>query len=183
MGFPTIYTPRLILREITLMDEAAVFAIFSDAAVTRYYDVKTMKSVTEAKKLIKWWNKRIATQQALRWGVALTEDGPLIGTCGFSELNLDKRLGEIGCDLAQSYWGRGFMTEALREVLRFGFEQLNLNRIETWIMVENAASIRVIEKIGMRREGTLREREYWNDKFNDVEMFALLKREWPAEQA
>lgn len=114
----------------------------------------------------------------MRWGVSLSGSSKLIGTGGFSELDSQNQSGEIGCDLVKAYWGKGIMTEALKAVVKFGFESMKLHRIETWIMVENSASIHMIEKLGFQKEGFLRERQYWMGKYNDVEMFGLLRRDW-----
>jgi ribosomal-protein-alanine N-acetyltransferase len=69
------------------------------------------------------------------------------------------------------------MTEALHSVIAYGFDHLRLNRIEAWVMPENRASSRVLEKLGFSSEGVLRERGFWKGTYHDLEMFSLLKRE------
>ena len=176
--FPVLTTQRLILRAIEPADAADLFKIFSNPAVTGYYDIKTMKKIESARALIRYWLKRITTGKALRWAITLKENHNLIGTCGFSEIDKANYLAEIGYDLNQANWGQGLMTEALEPVLRFGFEYIGLNRVETWISQDNVGSIRVVEKTGLKIEGHLLQKRYWNKQFQNVELFGLLKSDW-----
>ena len=104
----------------------------------------------------------------------------MIGTIGFMWINLDYRSGEVGYSLSRAYWNQGIMTEALRAVLAFGFDTLQLNRIEAQHETDNPASGRVMEKAGMRPEGTLRAKVYNKGRFTDVRIWAVLKKDWLA---
>ncbi|NIW38715.1 MAG: GNAT family N-acetyltransferase, partial [Gemmatimonadetes bacterium] len=88
-----------------------------------------------------------------------------------------RRQAEIGYDLAHRHWGRGLMTEALRPMLRFGFEEMDLHRIEAGVTVGNEASARVLEKLGFREEGLLRRGGYWKGAYHDLRGFGLLRRD------
>lgn len=191
--FPRIETERLVLREIRESDADAVFEIFGDDAVTRFYDLASFTEIEQARKMIARMCERNANGDALRWGIALKENDKLIGTGGFNQfvrVGMERVAAEpgsvatrttragIGYDIAQAYWNRGYMTEALRAFVRYGFEQLNVNRIEALVMLENDASARVLEKLGFEREGVLREYGFWKNQFWDLQMFALLKRAW-----
>ena len=90
------------------------------------------------------------------------------------------RKAEIAFNLARSHWRRGLATEAALAVLRVAFHELGLNRVEALCMPENLASIRVIERLGMRREGTMRKVHHRYDGFHDMELFALLSQDVPA---
>ncbi len=187
--FPVIATERLVLREIRESDADAIFEIFGDDAVTRFYDLATFTDIEQARKMIARMGERNANGDALRWGIALQENDRVIGTGGFNQFTrvgtepgsvptrILTRAG-IGYDLAQAFWNRGYMTEALRAIVRYGLETLNANRIEALVMLENDASVRVLEKIGFQREGILREYGFWKNQFWDLQMFALLKRAW-----
>jgi [ribosomal protein S5]-alanine N-acetyltransferase len=177
-SFTPIDTPRLILRELRIEDRDRIYDIFSDPEVTKYYDVVTMKSRRQAESLIKWWSNRFKHHKGIRWGIQFRENGQLVGTCGFSELDSENQLGEIGYDLWQPYWNRGIMSEASRALIHFGFEVMELNRIETWVVVENLGSIQVLRKAGLKSEGILRKRRLWNGIFYDVEMFGLLRSDY-----
>ncbi len=181
--FPVLETERLVLRELRESDADAVFQIFGDDAVTRYYDLATFTDVAQARQLLARMNARNASGDALRWGIALRENDALIGTGGFNSFVRGWFRAGIGYDLAQAYWNKGYMTEALSAMVRYGFEKLEsagmpLNRIEALVAPGNDASVRVLTKIGFRREGILREYGFWKNRYWDLEMFALLKQEW-----
>jgi [ribosomal protein S5]-alanine N-acetyltransferase len=177
--FPRIETRRLVLRSLTVEDAPAVFAIFSDPEVTRYYDVPTMIRLEQARALIVWWSNRIKNRKALRWAITFQgAEDQLVGTCGFSELDKPNHLAEIGIDIMRLYWGKGIATEATRAMINFGFRVMQLNRIETWVSVENIGSLKVIRKAGFQTEGILRARRFWQGSYQDVEMFGLLKNDF-----
>ena len=112
--FPVIETERLVLRELREGDAQAVFQIFGDDAVTRYYDLPTFTSVEQARLLISRMNARNASRDALRWGIALKENDAVIGTGGFNQFVRGWFRASIGYDLARAHWNKGYMTEALR---------------------------------------------------------------------
>ena len=85
---------------------------------------------------------------------------------------------EVGYVLSRGYWGRGIMTEAVRAVIHFGFEELHLNRIESRCIAENMASARVMEKAGMVYEGTLRGREFIKGYYRDMKVYAIRRKEY-----
>lgn len=175
---PRLETERLVLRELRESDADAMFQIFGDDAVTRYYDLATFTNVEQARQLLARMNARNANGDALRWGIALRENDVVVGTGGFNSFARSWFRAGIGYDLAQAYWNRGYMTEALDAMVRYGFEKLDLHRIEALVVPGNDASARVLTKVGFQREGTLREYAYWKNRFWDLEMFALLKQEW-----
>ena len=109
--------------------------------------------------------------------IELRETGRVVGTIGFVWIDDEHNCAEIGYSLAQEYWGRGLMTEALRAMLEFAFVRLHLNRVEAMFDVRNRASGRVMEKCGMRREGLLRQKLYNKGEYVDVEIWAILARD------
>jgi ribosomal-protein-alanine N-acetyltransferase len=106
------------------------------------------------------------------------QSGRVIGTIGFMWWNRDNRSAEVGYSLSRAFWNRGIMTEALSAVLGFGFERMNLHRIEAQHAVGNDASGRVMEKCGMAREGVLRGRLFYRSAFVDVTLYAMLEDDW-----
>lgn len=103
----------------------------------------------------------------------------MVGACGLVNWEAEHARAEVGFVLSREYWGRGLMSEAVRAILRFGFERMNLNRIEARCIAENAASARVMEKAGMVYEGTLRQREYIKGAYRDIKLYAILKKGFP----
>jgi ribosomal-protein-alanine N-acetyltransferase len=178
-SFPTLRTPRLTLREITLADADAIFRIRGDFAVTRLNIGAAYASRDEAEELIEVMARAYMERSEIRWGITLREaEHDVIGMCGFNTWHQIDRRGAVGFDLAQAYWRRGIMRETLTAILRFGFEEMSLNRVEADASAENMASLGLLESVGFRREGVQRE-QYWDDgAFQSLELFGLLRAEW-----
>ena len=116
--------------------------------------------------------------KGIRWGIINKADNKLIGTLGIYDWDKTARRAEIGYDLEPAYWQQGLMTEALCVVLKYGFEKMKLNRIQALIDSKNARSMKLVRRLGFRKEGVLRQRSYFKGKFLDDVMFSLLKTEW-----
>lgn len=178
-AFPELETDNLILREIMPEDTDAVYAIFSDDEVTRYYDLITMRSRKEAEDLIDFFDQRFETESMIRWGITRKADDVVIGTCGY--VLLHRHRGEIGYDLRRSEWRKGIMTEAIDAIADFGFSHMGLQRVEALVMPENVASAKLLRKLGFSEEGTLRDYDQFKGAFHDMRCFSLLKQEYYAE--
>lgn len=176
--FPTLHTERLTLRELTPDDAADVFAFRSDPLVTRLNIGAPYDLPEQALALVAGIRQNFADRSELRWGITLTQFGRVIGMCGFNYWNRHDRRASVGFDLSRRHWGQGIMPEALRAVLRFGFTQMHLHRIEADCSAENHNSRRVLEKLGFRHEGCLRDQYFDEDRFHDLLLFALLLPEW-----
>jgi ribosomal-protein-alanine N-acetyltransferase len=176
--FPTLETPRLILREMTINDAEAVFRIRSDYQVTIYNTGEPYTRIDQALSLIEGVREGFQAGLELRWGVTLKPSPTVIGMCGYNYWMRDHFRASIGYDMARAYWGKGLMPEALHAILHFGFRRMALNRVEADVLAENAASIRVLEKLGFLREGTLRERDFERGAFRDLLLYGLLRRDY-----
>ncbi|MBI1257116.1 MAG: GNAT family N-acetyltransferase [Chloroflexi bacterium] len=177
--FPVLHTRRLIMREIVAADVQDMFRIRGDIRVTRLNSGRPMEHIDEARDLIEKGRQAFADHRRIDWGITLKEPQTgLIGRCGFNYILRQDRRASIGYDLGYAYWGKGIMTEAVRAMVRFGFAQLNLNRIEADAAAENAGSIRVLEKVGFQREGLQHEQYFEWDEFHDLVLFALLKKDY-----
>jgi len=177
--FPEIETDSLILREILPEDRDAIYAIFSDDEVTRYYDLVTMQRREEAAELIDFFDERFETESMIRWGITRKDDDVVIGTCGY--VMLHRHRGEIGYDLRRSEWRKGIMTEALDAIIDFGFQDMGLQRVEALVMPENVASARLLRKLGFTEEGTLRDYDRFKGAFHDMRCLSILKQEYYKE--
>jgi [ribosomal protein S5]-alanine N-acetyltransferase len=175
-NFPQLITENLILRETKLADAPAIFQIFADDEVTKYHDLETATNLEQVQFLIERRAERFKNQQGIRWGIARKEDNVIIGSCGYGIKNSFQA--SIGYELAREYWRKGFMTEALRAIIQWGFYQLYLNRIEAFVMLENIASIKLLENLDFVEEGLLREYGFWKGQFHDLKIFSLLKRDY-----
>lgn len=180
LTFPKLETDRLILREFQLdeADRKALFRIFSDSRVTRYYNLNTFKEPEEAWRLLQRRHGRFWQNRGVRWAITLKESDELIGSCGFNTVNPKLRVAELGYELARPYWQKGIMTEAVRAALTYGLADLGLKRIEAWIMPPNRASANLLLKVGFQSEGVVENKGYWNGRFHDLELFSLLAEQW-----
>ena len=172
--FPVLHTERLDLIEITQAHLGDLFKLFGDEEVTRFYNLLPLEKEQEAQKLIDWFQSRFKEKLGIRWGIALKGNPNIIGTIGFNSFTTHHRA-NLGYDLQSDHWNKGYITEALRVVIDFGFNQLEVNRIEAEIMPLNVVSDRVLAKLGFTNEGILRQWMFWNDKYYDMTMYSLLK--------
>lgn len=177
-SFPVLNTERLCLRQIRPSDNQAIFNIFNDPEVTRYYGMKPFSDMAEADALIVRWRRRFSERRLVRWVLAKLADDWVIGTAGFTDWKRHFRSAQVGYDLAQPFWQQGYMREALTAVLEFGYSHMQLNRIEALVLNENIASIALLDKLGFKKEGLLREYGYWGQTHHDLNLFALLKRDF-----
>lgn len=121
----------------------------------------------------------IETDTEVRLAVTLRDSGHLIGGIGLRIVE-QHRHAELGYWLGVPYWGQGYATEAAREMLRYGFENLALQRIFATHFAQNLASGRVLRKLGMRYEGCQRAHFRKWDRFVDLELYGMLREEWPS---
>ncbi|TLS53302.1 GNAT family N-acetyltransferase [Paenibacillus antri] len=177
--FPELETERLRLRKMTVADAEAVFELFSDADVTKDMGIAPFSDVRQAVELIDFMNDLFRERKAFRWGIIKKDDNAVIGTCGFNgwEMNRGAR-GEIAYDLGKPYWRRGFMTEALRTVIPFGFETMGFYRIEAFTNVDAFPSMKLLRRLGFREDGLLRGYALSRGKYVDQRCFSLLRDEW-----
>lgn len=179
-AFPTLTTPRLTLREFTTADAPALFRIRGDVRVTRMNSGQPMKTMDEAHELIDKALKAFEDKRRLDWAIVLKDqpEAGVIGRVGYNYWLRQDRRASIGYDLAFRYWGNGIMTEAVRAIVAFGFGRMNLNRVEADADADNIGSIRVLEKVGFKREG-LQEDQYFEwGEFHNLVLFALLRRDY-----
>lgn len=176
-SFPRMETKRFVLRQIELSDAQEVFHYFSQDEVMKYYDLDVLKDVSEARRIIKNWQKKYHKNEGLRWGIATKEDNKIIGSCGYHNWGKEHYKAEIGFELTSEFWRSGVMTEVLQPILTYGFEKLELNRIEALYDPENSASKRTLEKAGFIYEGTLRKSAFEKGQFCDAAICSLLKEE------
>lgn len=172
--FPNLQTSRLILRRLRSEDADAVFDLFANDEVTRYYDLDRFTSIAQAQDLIARFQERFDRQIGIRWGLALA-DSPnvLIGTCGYNIWVRPAHRSLLGYDLNRSHWGQGLMGEALTAILDFGFGAMQLNRVEALTFPQNTASKRLLTKLGFKKEGLLREYEYPKGSPQDMAIYSL----------
>jgi len=175
---PTLVTARLILRKMTLDDAEDMFAYASDQEVTKHVTWEPHITIEDSRAFLLDVLERYEKRLPANWGVELKATAQLVGTCGFMSWFSDHRRAEIGFALGHRYWGQGLMTEAVRQVIHWGFNECNLNRIEGECKPENVRSARVMEKCGMTLEGVLRQSVFAKGQYHDLRLYSILRQEW-----
>jgi len=175
---PRLETERLVLRKLTMGDVEDIFAYASDAEVTRYLMWEPHATLYDSRVFVTSALARYQCLSPAPWGIELKETRRIIGTCDFISWIWPHARAEIGYALARAYWGRGIMTEAVREMIDYGFRVRGLNRIQAMCEIPNVGSARVMEKAGMTYEGILRQYMIQHDNFRDMKMYAILRRDW-----
>jgi len=155
--FPTLTTPRLILREIAPSDAADLFSFHSDPEVQKYDSDPPMREIAEAVSSIEQIGQRFTSKQAINWGIVQKEENRVIGGLGFYFWDRSYYKTELGYTVARPHWQRGIATEAVRALMQFGFETLHLHRINVDTRMDNIGSVRLMQKLGFRHEGVRRE--------------------------
>ncbi len=176
--FPVLVTKRLILRDLRRSDAVDVLVFRGDPIVQKYDD-PIIHSEVEAQEFINELHSEYNNQEGISWAVTLKKQDVVIGTFGLHHWDQYHRRAEAGYGLARAYWGQGIGSEALRAIVRFGFDQMNLNRIYARTIADNHESVRLLERIGFQLEGTQREHSCEDDgTFHDSAIYGLLAREF-----
>lgn len=170
-------TERLILRPIEFADAQAVFSYRSDAETNKYQgwvpdDIEQIKDFIETKVS----DEVNVSGTWFQWVIVL--DGNVIGDVGVHFLSDDDMQCEIGCTLAKEHHGNGYAVETLKGLITYLFESLNKHRMVASIDPANLASIKLMERLGFRKEGHFVESLFLNGEWVDDVVYALLKREW-----
>lgn len=175
--FPTLTSERVVLREFEHEDAADLFVWRSDPEVQKY-NSEPMETVDQAAALIEDLRHEYAAKTAIHWAVTLSEEGRAIGLFGFVSWERFHHRAEVGYDLRRDYWGRGLATEALAEMLRFGFTRMQLNRVEAQTIADNHESVRLLQRLGFQREGLRRAYSLEDDgTYHDGAIYGLLRRD------
>lgn len=171
-AFMNLTTARLLLEEITMNDLELVHQLHSIPELDEYNTLGIPVNLEETRKIIA---PAIADQtkeprSQFCWKIILKEKSSIIGLAGMFPSNDRFKLAEIYYKFHPDYWGQGYATETARELVRFGFEDLKLHKVEAGVAAENIRSIKVLEKIGMTQEGLRRKilpiRGAWKDNYH-----------------
>lgn len=178
-GTVRLETERLILRRFTLSDAGAMFANWaSDPQVTKYLTWPAHASVEVSRRVLAEWVGSYDDPAYYQWAIVPKESGDMpIGSMAAVHMNEEIALVHIGYCIGRKWWRRGFTSEALKAVMDFFFDQVNANRVEARHDPRNPNSGKVMQKCGMRFEGTLRSADKNNQGLCDASYYALLKSE------
>lgn len=170
---PVLRTERLVLREPAPADAPAVLVFRGDPRVQRFND-EPLRDVAAAGAFIEFLRAESAAGARRHW--AITADDEVVGLIGLHAWQHHHRRAELGYDIAISHWGLGIASEAARAVIDYGFTTMELHRIQAHTIADNHRSVRLLERLGFRREGTLREYSLEDDlTFHDSAVYGLLR--------
>lgn len=175
---PTLETDRLTLRGMRVSDAPDMYEYARRPSVTEYLTWEPHTSVEETKEYLTYVGQRYRTGDFYDWSVVDKASGRMIGTCGFTSFNCPADSAEIGYVLNPAFQGKGLATEAVRRVLRFGFEELSLHRVEAHFILGNEASHRLMERVGMSFEGYARESMKIKGRYRTIGTCAILRGEF-----
>lgn len=171
-------TQRLTLRFLGVRDIPALFDMYSDPEVVRYWSSPPWTELVQAETSLARTLDGYRTGETLRMGIELTATGQLVGECNLRDFYEQNRRAEIGYALARAYWGKGYLTEALTAFIDYAFKEMKLNRIEADIHPGNLASAKSLDRLGFKQEGLLRERWIVGDEVSDTAFYGLLAADW-----
>ncbi len=175
---PTLETERLWLRKMTPNDVDAIFSYASNEEVTKYVTWPVHRSHTDSEAFVQFVLSQYEQGKIAPWGIEHKQDKQLIGTVDFVSWQPKHQIAELGYALSHHYWGLGLMTEAANELLALGFKSMDLVRIQARCFCENIGSRRVMEKIGMSYEGTLRKGFFSKGQHYNLKLYSILKEEF-----
>lgn len=175
---PTLETERLILRKVTKEDIEDMYLYGSDEEVSKYVTWNTHETIADTKGFVEFVLNKYENKQMSPWGIEYKENGKFIGTIDFVWWQPNHKIAEIGYVISKDYWGKGLTTEVAKELVKFGFEEMDLVRVQARCDVENIASARVMEKAGMTFEGIIRKGIFVKGEHRDLKMYSILKEEF-----
>ena len=183
-----IETERLLLRDFTLKDVEALAACRADERYWRFYNLVDDIEANAREHIelfVRWQEQQPRTHFQL--AIVLRQTGRLIGNCGLRQgaqvfhRSPDASEAELGYELDPFHWGNGYATEAARAMVAYGFQTLGLHRVFASCLGDNEASWRLMERLGMRREGVLRAQADLRGLMVDTYLYGLLKEEWKSQ--
>ena len=178
-GTKTLQTERLLLRRFGIEDAEEFYRnVTSDSKVNKFLTWSLHKSVEETRELIIDWVERYENPERYCWAIVLKENDQLIGTIAAPTVKNRTETVEVTYCIGSAWWGLGIVTEALSEVIRYLFEEILVNRIEAGYDIKNPASGRVLEKVGMQKEGILRKAGRNNQGLFDLVFCAILRSDF-----
>lgn len=176
-GFPRIETERLILRKITMDDAADIFEYAHLPEVSEFLIWYPHITIQDSIDFIKFAEEKFASEEWIIFGIEIKEKKKLIGSIDIRGWIGVNSCAEIGYVISKDFWNKGIVTEALKSLIKFCFEELHLNRLESHCEEANTGSWHVMEKCGMKYEGTLREKVFVKERYRSMKMYSILRNE------
>lgn len=177
-NLPVIETPRLRLRKLSMRDAGDMFEYASVPEVAEHVVWEHHRNISDSMHYLRIVTQQYEDGQPAPWAIVHKELGKMIGTIGYHRWSVNDKHAEVGYALSKTYWNNGYVTEVFKEVIRFGFEKMGLNRVEATCKLLNTASEKVMIKCGLKFEGILRQRLFAKSEFHDLKIFSITGNEW-----
>ena len=174
--FPNLETEHLLLRRVDSNDLKEIFALRSNRETMKYIPRPLLQTDEEALAHIAMIDGKIDSNKGINWAITLKDNSKLIGIIGHYMIKPEHYRAEIGYMLLPEYHGKGIVSEALQEVVRYGFEVMKLHSIEAILDPENYGSAKVLEKNGFVKEAHLKENGFFEGRFLDTVIYSILNK-------
>lgn len=174
--FQNLETDRLLLRRIDVNDVEEVLKLRGNPEIMKFIPRVLAKTKEDALEHIAMIEDKIVNNIGINWGITIKGNPKIIGIIGHYRISLENHRAEIGYMSLSEFNGKGYITEAIKAVVIYGFEQMNLHSIEAVIDPNNFASERVLQKNGFIKEAHILENELWGGKYWDTVIYSLLKK-------
>jgi len=174
--FQNLETERLVLRRVVNNDLKEVIALRSNPETMKYIPRPLVKTDQDGLDHIAMINDKIEANEGINWAITLKDNPQLIGLIGHYRMKPEHHRSEIGYMILPEFIGKGIVTEAIKAVVKYGFETMKLHSIEAVIDPENLASAKVLEKNGFVKEAHLKENEFFEGRYLDSVIYSLLNK-------
>lgn len=174
--FPNLETERLFLRRVDVKDVNEIIALRSNPETMKYIPRPLVKTTEDALEHIAMMDAKIENNEGINWAITQKSNPKLIGVIGHYRIKPEHYRAEIGYMLLPEFSGKGIISEAVKEVVKYGFKGMQLHSIEAVIDPENNASAKVLEKNGFVKEAHLKENEFFEGRFLDSVIYSLLNK-------
>jgi ribosomal-protein-alanine N-acetyltransferase len=179
--FPELESERMKFRQILSGDAKELYDIRANDKVMKFMDTEKIQSLAETEKLIISITETFMEGNGITWGIEEKSSNKLIGYFGFWRIAQQHCRGEIGYALHPKFWGKGYMREAFKTLVKFGFNNLKLHSIEANVNPDNLDSIKLLESFGFKREAYFRENFLFNGQFKDSVIYSLLESDFSTD--
>ncbi len=175
INLPTLETERLILRKLEYSDKHDIFSYAKNPEVAKHVLWDAHQSEFDTLGFLNLIYEAYNKNEAAPWGIQLKNEDKIIGTTGFVHWDKNNREAEIGYALSQDFWNRGIISEAVTEVIKFGFGQMELIKITSSCKPENIGSFKVLQKCGFNFDGIIKKQMLIKGVLEDMRMYSLTK--------
>jgi len=173
--FPEFESERLLYRAYSLEDAQTLFKLRRHKSVSKYMDSTIPTRIEDSEKRIKGYHTAFAENKGITWAIIEKDSHQLIGDFGIWGIDKKNSRGKIGYILHPDFWRKGYMTEAMNTIIRFGFDTIKLHSYEANVNIENKNSKSLLLKFGFKLEAYFRENFYYDGQFLDSEIYCLLE--------